>query len=79
MTIYLLAHLLGQKDQEDGWLGGRRLMASQKVHLRRCASPSSLQRTLVSTLTPQVLGALHLDLLLRHPNFDFYEIINHSL
>ncbi|MCX5907412.1 MAG: hypothetical protein NTY64_09565 [Deltaproteobacteria bacterium] len=37
-------------------------MASEKVHLRRCASPSSLRRTTQVRLTPQVLRAWHLEL-----------------
>ena len=37
-------------------------MVSQKVHLRRCVSTSSLQRTMLVRFTPQFLRALHLEL-----------------
>jgi hypothetical protein len=45
------------------------MMVSQKVHLRRCASASSLQRTLAVRFTPQFLRALHLELFTK-PSFD---------
>jgi len=38
------------------------MMASPKVHLRRYAKPSSLQRTLQVRFIPQVLQALQLEL-----------------